>query len=95
MRRLFIHISGVAICLLLLAATTEKGCSVQQAPLITKEQLKAMLDDPNVAVIDLRITRDWNAAETKIPGAAHEDPDNLQKWAKKYPRDKTLVLYCA
>jgi predicted sulfurtransferase len=95
MSRLFLNVSAVIVGLLLFAATTPKGCSFPQAQMITKEDLKAMLNDPEVAVIDLRINRDWNAAAQKIPGAVHEDPDQLADWAKKYPTDKRIVLYCA
>jgi rhodanese-related sulfurtransferase len=95
MRLFFFRASAIVLVLLLFAATTEKGCSGPRAQLISKEQLRAMLNTPDVAIIDLRINRDWNAAEQKVPGAVHEDPDNLREWAKKYPRDKKIVLYCA
>ncbi len=95
MTRLFSGVSAVLVGLLLLAATTEKGCSFPQASMISKEQLKTMLNDPAVAIIDLRINRDWAAADRKIPGAVHEDPDHITDWAGKYPKDKTIVLYCA
>lgn len=95
MRRWSFALSAVILGLFLFAATTEKGCSVPQAAMITKEQLRTMLNDPDVAVIDLRRERDWNAADQKIAGAVHEDPDRLREWANKYPKDKKIVLYCA
>ncbi len=95
MRRLFFSASAVLVGLLLFAATTEKGCSFPQPAMITKEQLKTMLNDPEVVIIDLRINRDWDAADRKIPGAVHEDPDHIADWVGKYPKDKIIVLYCA
>lgn len=95
MIRLFFRASTVILLLFLFSATTEKGCAGPQIPMITTDQLRDMLGDREVAFIDLRINRDWNSSDRKIPGAVHEDPDHLQDWAKKYPKDKRIVLYCA
>jgi rhodanese-related sulfurtransferase len=65
------------------------------APRITKEELKAMLDNPNLMVMDVRTQRDWKESDLKIKGAAREDPEAVESWANKYPKDKTLVFYCA
>ncbi len=95
MMRFFFKASPFILLLFLLSATTEKGCSVPRVSMVTTDQLRAMLGDPEVALIDLRINRDWNSADREIPGAVHEDPDNIRDWAKKYPKDKKIVLYCA
>lgn len=62
---------------------------------MTKEQLKGKLGDPGLAILDVRSGRDWNAGVEKIPGAVREDPGAFDQWATKYPKEKTLVLYCA
>jgi rhodanese-related sulfurtransferase len=95
MKLLFLRISAIVLVLFFFAATTEKGCSGPQVPLIAKEQLRQMLNEPDVVIIDLRINRDWNDSDQKIPGAVHEDPDHLDTWAKKYPKETKMVLYCA
>ena len=64
-------------------------------PSVTKEELKAMLDDPAVLVLDVRRASDWQSSEFKIKGAIFADPSDYSSWAKTYPKDKTLVLYCA
>ena len=64
-------------------------------PRMTKEDLKSMLDNPDVVVLDVRTGKDWKASETKIKGAVREDATDFGSWATKYPKDKTLVLYCA
>jgi hypothetical protein len=63
-------------------------------PKITKEELRAMLGRPDLIVIDVRIERDWKASSLKITGAVWEDFMDVETWAKKYPKDKTIVLYC-
>jgi rhodanese-related sulfurtransferase len=65
------------------------------APRITKEELKAMLDSPNLTVIDVRTQRDWKEDDLKIKGAVREDPGTVESWANKYPKDKALVFYCS
>lgn len=65
------------------------------APRITKEKLKAMMGSPDLILIDVRAGDDWKESDLKITGAIREDPQTLESWVKKYPKDKTLVLYCA
>jgi rhodanese-related sulfurtransferase len=65
-------------------------------PRISKEELKSMLNDPEVVILDVRASGDWDNSERKIQGAVREDPNNSAKsWADKYSKDKTIVLYCA
>ena len=65
------------------------------APRIPKDELKSMLDSPEVVVIDVRSYTDWLLSRDKIRGAVREDYRDFDAWSAKYPRDKTVVLYCA
>jgi hypothetical protein len=75
------------------------GCTMFEksgdAPLMTKEQLKAKLGSPDLLIIDVRYGKDWTDSDLKIKGAIREDPKVFDSWATKYPKDKTLVFYCA
>jgi len=62
---------------------------------ISKESLKSLLGNPDVMVIDVRLPKDRNASELQIKGAIRENPFKVKEWMKKYPKDKTLVFYCA
>ena len=66
-----------------------------EVPRMTKEALKTNLDDPDVVIVDVRVEKDWKGSEFKIKGAVRENPSAFSSWADKYPKDKTLVLYCA
>jgi rhodanese-related sulfurtransferase len=66
-----------------------------EAPRMTKEELKAMLDSPNLIVIDVRTQQSWKEDDLKIKGTVREDPEAVESWANKYPKDKTLVFYCS
>lgn len=78
----------------LLSGITAVAASAADIPRITAEELKAMLGNPNLIIIDVRVERDWEAATRKIPGAVWEDFFEVDTWAEKYPKDKTIVLYC-
>jgi predicted sulfurtransferase len=83
-------IIGVAtLCVLVQSAVAA------EVPRMTKEELKSRLDDPDVVIVDVRVGKDWKGSEFKIKGAVREDPTEFSTWAEKYPKDKTLVLYCA
>jgi predicted sulfurtransferase len=62
---------------------------------MTKEELKSMIDDSQVVVIDVRTGKDWEGSTTKIKGAVRENPRKAASWAGKYDKQKTYVLYCA
>ena len=75
------------------------GCTTlaksTDTPRMTKEELKAKLGDPNFIVVDVRLGADWTGSDLKIKGAVREDPEAIESWATRYPKDKTLVFYCA
>ena len=68
--------------------------AAEEVPKITPDQLKGMLGDANV-IIDTRLGTDWNDSDAKIKGAVRENPMQVSSWMNKYPKDKTLVFYCA
>ena len=62
---------------------------------LSKEELRSMLGNPALVVIDVRTEKEWRKTDKKISGATWEDADELDLWAAKYPKDKTIVLYCS
>jgi len=81
----------VVLVTILFAMTTMAA----EVPKMTKEELKGMLGNQDVIIVDVRIGTDWNASEIKIKGAVREDPTKVTEWIEKYPKDKTFVFYCA
>ena len=64
-------------------------------PRMTREELKGMLGNPNVVIIDVRANVDWLGSNLKIKGAVREDARKVNSWMEKYSKDKTLVFYCS
>jgi hypothetical protein len=87
------HLAALCVSLVLLSAGT--AFSYQKVQMMAGEQLKAVLNDPDVAIIDVRTGIDWDSTEWKIKGAVREDPLDVDTWAPRYPKDKMLVIYCA
>jgi rhodanese-related sulfurtransferase len=92
MRRLFLILGLILSLSLALGFTLALAKDV---PRMTVEELKGLLDNPEVVIIDVRTDRDWDNSTQKIKGAGREDPQKIETWAKKYPPGKTIVLYCA
>ena len=65
------------------------------APRIGKDEVKAMLGAAETSIIDLRAATDWLMTNLKIKGAVRENPKKVDSWAPRYPKDRTLILYCA
>jgi hypothetical protein len=66
----------------------------EEIPRITKEELKIKLASEDIIIIDVRIPSDYDKNDEKIPGAIRENPMDVRYWTP-YPKDKTIVLYCA
>ncbi len=75
-----------------MAQALGKGAEVKKIP---KEELASMMGKPDVIIIDVRSEGDWKGAKEKIKGAIRENPEDIKTWAPKYPKEKTLVFYCA
>jgi len=76
---------GLAVILMLPASGFP-----QEVPKISKEEVHKMLGHPDVIIMDVR-----KSGELKIKGAVREDPEKLFSRTHKYPKNKTLILYCA
>ena len=96
MKNFLLAIMSVAISLGLvgLSATPLMAEDIAAvAPKMTKEELKPKLGDPGLIIIDVLVQDQWETVDQKIPGAVHENPEEVDSWADKYPKDKTYVLY--
>jgi len=67
-----------------------------KVPRVTKEELKSMLNRPDVIIVDVRLEDEWKKTAWKIRGAVRENPEKeIQSWVDKYPKEKTLIFYCS
>jgi hypothetical protein len=85
-------VSTVALLLIVLVCGTS---SADKAYMMTKEQLVPLLGKSDVIIIDVRTNYYWDKSDIKIKGAVREESMKFGSWMKKYPKDKTIVLYCA
>jgi rhodanese-related sulfurtransferase len=70
------------------------GC-MADAPRITKEEVKTLLGDPGVIILDARTGGSWADSASKIMGAIRVDPSDVDAWAGTIPRDKKIIIYCS
>ena len=78
-----------------LAAFFATPAAAQDVKRMTIEELKGMLGNPDLVIVDVRRDGDWKSSEAKIKGAVREDQEKVDAWMSKYPKDKSLVFYCA
>jgi len=93
MKRSSFKLSLLVSLVVFLAASLASGAD--GFTVISKDQLKEELAKPDVMVIDVRATHDWDSSQWKIQGAQRQSPAEVKEWVGKYPKDKTIVLYCA
>ncbi len=89
------HIVSLLMVLLFFNSLLAFAVASADAPRMSKEELKGRLGDKDIVVIDVRTGYDWEKSDSKIRGAVREDPEDAGSWAKKYTKEKTIVLYCA
>lgn len=85
----------VVIVSSLFLTTVQANTKSKKVPMLTKEELKTMLGNSDLVILDARTGRDWKSSEFKIKDAVRADPNKLESWHKKYAKDTRLVLYCA
>lgn len=81
------------IAALMLLPSIVSPAPASDAPRIGPAELKEMLGRPDVVIVDIRLGA--ATAATQIPGSVTEDSAAYSDWSKKYPMDKTIVLYCS
>jgi rhodanese-related sulfurtransferase len=74
-----------------LSATPIFAASV---PTMDKDELKSLLGSDNLVILDVRTGRDWSSSEFKIENSVRMADSDLSI-IEKYPKESTLVLYCA
>ena len=90
-KRKFLELFILAAVFTLLASTN----AVANVDRMTKEELKQIMGEETVLILDVRAGRDWSSSEFKIKGSERVSPKDFKSWSNRYPKDKTLVLYCA
>ena len=84
----------IVVLLLALSFLSVPPVFAASVPTMDKDELKSLLGSDNLIILDVRIGRDWKSSEFKIKDAVRMegfDPSLIEK----YPKDATLVLYCA
>lgn len=87
-------ISRIVFALVLVAVLSINAVA-GNAPRISKEEVKSMLGNKDLIIVDVRTGKDWKASEYKIKGAVRVDPREVESWASKYSENQTFVFYCA
>lgn len=81
-------------CFILLIGTAPSVSAASDGT-ITKEELREVIDDPDLVIIDVRTGRDWRSSEFKIKGAVRANLSEFDKWVAQLSKDKQYVTYCA
>ena len=62
---------------------------------ITPQALrKRWAENKDILVLDVRRSADYEADTLMIPGAVRYNPEQVDQWAQKIPKDKDVVVYC-
>ncbi len=88
MKKLFI---GLIFAVLMISG----AASGDEVKLLDKDELKAMLGNPDLVVLDVRADKDWSSSEFKIKDAVRLTGDTMDVVLKEILKEKTLVFYCA
>jgi rhodanese-related sulfurtransferase len=59
-----------------------------------KELSELLSTDESVTLLDVRRRIDYESDVRKIAGAAWNDPEKIETWAKRLPAEKRTVVYC-
>lgn len=65
-----------------------------EVPTVEKEELKSLLGQESLVVVDVRTGRDWSTSEFKIQGAVRGGGKDHPP-IESLPKENTFVFYCA
>jgi rhodanese-related sulfurtransferase len=85
----------LGLAFMLLFAFTMPTYGAEDVPRISTEQLKDILDNPDLILLDVRTEKDWGESDRKIVRAVRVDPDDVSSWAGDYSKEQKIILYCA
>jgi hypothetical protein len=74
-------------------ASSSLTVSASGISIISINQLNLILGNPEIAIIDVRASKDWQSSNVKIKGAVRGSPKNFESWANDFSKDKALILY--
>ncbi len=89
----FLTILSIGLGLALVGLSIISVFAAEDVSRISKEKLKELLGNPNVIILDVRYSENWQESEFKIKGAIRRRPKFFDSWADEFPRDKVLFLY--
>ena len=68
----------------------------EDVPRMSIGEFRGLMDDPaGVSILDVRVEKDWQAADAKIRGAFRKNSKEIADWSGDLDKTKTYVLYCA
>ncbi|MCJ7538745.1 MAG: hypothetical protein MUO88_03675 [Desulfobacterales bacterium] len=82
---------GLLLSTFVIVLSLPAGAS--EVSIISDIQLKSLLDNPEVVIIDVRGSKDWQSSNFKIKGAVRKIPKQFESWAHDFSTDKELILY--
>lgn len=89
--RLIMCVNVVLTMIILVIFTTATFAS--EVTTISKEELKPILGNSDIIILDVDREGNWEDRNRKILGAVRENPKEIESWMTKYPKNKTLILY--
>ena len=67
--------------------------NAKDVPGLSIHQVKKLLHNSDVIIIDVRRHRNWWRSTKKILSSVRENPSDPDQWAAHYPKDKSLIFY--
>jgi len=61
---------------------------------IAPTDLKSLIEQGVVTVLDVRRKNDLDADTVRLPGAEWRNPEQMAEWSRDLPRDRDVVVYC-
>ena len=93
----YLRIFVIGLSLILFPLLGDRGFSqpvpYEDIPRMTKEELKTHLGKSDLVILDVRLEKQWESSDSKIPGASHLKEEAVKSWAKVNDRNRIYVLY--
>ena len=72
---------------------TATPADTDMVPRMSKEELKAKIEDPAIFILDVRLAGHLARSSAKIKGALWVEAKDVSQWSRLFPKNSTFVLY--
>ena|SRR5688572_21872187 len=94
LQKIFLLVIMITMHTYSVAQKSKDGINQVDTTINTYELQELLKNKSEIKIIDVRLKKDFEADPQLLPTANWHDPNTVEEWAKKLPKNSPIVVYC-